>query len=489
MSVIQSGDSTATMLVGANSRAARVTLYDANGNLMNLTDRGVVTPGGVIGSPIMGTDHRAVRVARTSRDGTLRTTADALLLFDSVEGAAVDSNKWVSTATTMTAAQGAATGIQLNSGSSVATTVGIMLLSHRWFPVIHRQGLAFQAKVRATAHFSNNLMEFGFGTPASATSTTAGNGAFWRKDGTGQWFPVVSVGGAEIVGTPIAAATFVAAVPATDYFNLDVQIYDERCTFVITTQSGVLVNYQDIEFAGTGVAHFSASHVQAMLRTYNTGGTGTAVQAFIMAVCVYAIDAQSGREWRAAMSGMNYNALTSPTAYTQLANWTNVVAPTLRTPSNTAAGETTWGGVCLWNNAGTSFAASETLDLILFGASVPSPLTFFLTGLRISSMNQGAANGAAPYTIQYGASFNASAVSLATGGTYPPMRVALGYQTLAASAVIGAVFDRDTEWRPQTPIAIQPGRFWTLMARVIGGSLGTASQAIRTACVVDGYFE
>ncbi len=478
-----------TLTIHPTAKAARALLYDTNGNPITLVDRTAITPGGVGGVLNLLGDYKTTRTVRGAPDGSIRASNETLLLYDECEGGAYNQNKWIQTATTMTASQSAATGVLFNAGSSVASTVGIMHLSHRRFPKLHRGGLVIKFKTKHTAHYANNLIEMGFGSPASATAATLGDGAFWRKDGTGQYVPVIAINNAEILGTPVDNSTVTAIVTPTDYFNLEIQLFDDHAHFIISSQSGVIINSQDLDWDGVSQPHFAVTHLQAMYRMYNSAATSTAVQMYTHCVAVYAIDCAPSRTYREIMSGQGDVSIQSPTAYTQLANWTNNAAPTTRTPTNTAAGESTLGGIISWNNAGTSFAASDTLDLILFGVQVPVPYTFFLTGIRISTVNLGAANGAAIYTIQYGAAFGASAVSLATAAPYPAMRVGLGFQRLANAAAIGECFDKDTIWTPGTPIAVQPSRYIHIIARVIGASAATASQVIRTAVTIDGWFE
>ena len=57
----------------------------------------------------------------------MRTSDDTVYLFDSVEGAAYNSNIWIQSLTSFTMSQAAATGIPFNAGSSVTTGQGAML--------------------------------------------------------------------------------------------------------------------------------------------------------------------------------------------------------------------------------------------------------------------------------------------------------------------------------------------------------------------------
>ena len=236
--------------------------------------------------------------------------------------------------------------------------------------------------------------------------------------------------GTDILGTPISDATFVASVPTTDYAHFEIVLFDNRAHFAIYTQGGTLVNAQDLEFSGTGTAHFSQTRLQAMHRVYNSGAAGAAVQMLVHGTVVVGMDSLSQRDWRSSLSGNSLNSLTSPTAYTQLANWTNSGAPTTRTLSNTAAAETTLGGILRANSI-----AGGTTDLIMFGwqnGTVSTGPVFYCTGIYISvPMNEVVAVATTATVFSYFAAFNSSAVSLATAApTRPSVSRYLAYTRL-----------------------------------------------------------
>ena len=424
-------------LKGDANGSAQALLCGADGQPLVLANKAALSA--AQGAAILAaSEYKVARHLRADESGGLRTAQESLFVYDACEGAAVNTNTWIQTTTTMTIAQAGASGIQFNAGSSVAATVGAMHLSHRRIPKVIGSPLLARFRVRATAHFANNLHEIGFGSPTSATAATIGDGAIWRKDGSGQWLPVVSVNGAEILGTPISNATLIATVPATDYFVLTVEVKYSAARFAMYKQDGTLVTSQDIDLTqGSSLSGFAVTHLQLLARTYNSGTVATAVQLFLDECSAFVLDGMSQRPWLHIMSGMGLNASQSPTAYTQNQNYTNNTAPTTRTPSNTAAGETTLGGHISWNNAGTSFAANDALDLILFGWQNPSPYTFYFTGINLSTINLGAANGAAIYAIEYGLAFNSSAVSLATAAPYAPRFQPVGIQTLATAGPSG----------------------------------------------------
>ncbi|HTQ48350.1 MAG TPA: hypothetical protein VMI75_36590, partial [Polyangiaceae bacterium] len=361
------------------SKAARVVLYDSSGNPIALADRasGGVTLGTTKGVPNIGVDYKTPVLLRARSDGSMITGDQTLLLYDRAEGSAVDTNKWVQTTTTMTITQAGGI-ITFNAGSSFATTVGAMQTSHRWLPFPNRTALVFRQRGADGAHFANNLIERGFASPASATSASLVNGAVWRKDGTGQYIPVISINGSEYLGTGISNATFTASVPAGQYAVFEIVLFNNHALFTILTTTGAVVSFQTIDFPASSTS-FQQTHLQAMVRIYNSASTGTAVQTFQDDISVWSSDYQPNKPYAHQIVAQNGN-LVSPTAYTQLANYANSAGPSSATLSNTAAGYTTLGGQ--WQFA--AVAGAET-DYALFAFTVPSPYTLYITDVAIAA--------------------------------------------------------------------------------------------------------
>jgi hypothetical protein len=471
--------------VDAAPKAARLILYGPDGTPITPSDRTAIIPGSRGGALNMGADYKIARLIRCSSFGTLRTSDDTMFLQDSVEGAAVDTNKWIQTLTTMTVTQAVATGTLFNAGSSVATTVGAMHTSHRRFPFIVGAPLVFRCRARMTTHFANNVVEMGFGAPASATAAAVGDGAIWRKDATGQILPVIAIGGAEILGTPISDAAFRASVGVNDYAIFEVMLESTRARFNIYTQTGALVLSQDLDWT-VASASLQVTHVQAMIRTYNSGGTGTAVQLFVHGTSIIGLDTLSQRGYDIGQSGMNLNSLTSPTAYTQLAQYANSADPTAAVLSNVAASYATLGGLFI---GPTPTPAGAVTDFALFGWANPSPYSFIFQGIKITAMNRGTAVATTATVLEWALAFNSSGVSLATGAPYTPMRVPIGRQVFPIGATVESLPSPDAVvWSPQTPLVVQPGRFLHVILRIPVGT-ATAAGFLRGGVVIDGYFE
>jgi hypothetical protein len=485
---IKSGASTDILTIDVTSKAARGTPYDTSGNALAVLNRAAVTEtaGGVLNS---GKDYKLARTLRASATGTLRTADETLFLYDSFEGTARNSTTWIETVATMTSAQTLATGLRLNTTASVTTAQGCLETSHRQFPIISRSSLVFRARLRVQG-LTNCFEEFGFGAPTDSTTAVINNGAFFRRDGAGSLQGILSFNGTEGAGPTMTAPA------TTQYAWYEIFLEDDRATFQIIDVNGVLISSSVLERgstggSGTGVATqarlFAVTHLPCFFRTYNSGAAGTAPQIDVTECSVISADLFVQRDYKTAQSGNSLNSLTSPTAYTQLANWTNNAAPTTRTLSNTAAAETTLGGLLRVNSI-----AGGNNDLIMFGWQNPSPYTFYVTGIKIPvPLNEVVAVATTATMFAYFASFNLSAVSLATGGTYPGFRVGLGeIHTAAVGLAANALFSGNTVvWTPQTPMAVMPGRFFHICCREFVGTITATETYFWGGIAVDGFFE
>lgn len=483
MANIQSGATADVLTIDPSpSNAARVTQYDPTGNTIMKQDKasGGIVPGSSYGLPLLAADYKTPILIKASTDGHLIVGDRTLMLYDRGEGAAVDTNKWIQTTTTMTITQGTGT-ILLNAGASFATTVGAMHTSHRFIPFLSRTGVAIRIRARHTAHFGNNLIEMGFGSPSTATASSIVNGAVWRKDGTGQYIPVICINGSEVYGTPISNIAFTTAVATSDFAVFEVICYNNRVQFTIFKTTGEVVAAQSVDVPTISTS-FQQTHLQAMYRIYNSAATGTAVQLIIDDVSIWWNDFQLNKPWSHIMAGMNYSGITSPTAYTQASNYANSAAPVSATLANATAGYTTLGGQ--WQFA--AVAGAET-DYALFGFQVPSPYSFYLTGVRISSMNTVVAVATTATVLQWGIGVNSSTVSLATGAPYTPMKVTIGTQSFPVGATVGAVAN-DIVWNPGTPLVCFPSRFLHVILKMPIAT-ATATEIFRGTVVIDGFFE
>jgi hypothetical protein len=233
------------------------------------------------------------------------------------------------------------------------------------------------------------------------------------------------------------------------------------------------------------------SHVQAGFRLYNNTAPASAGQMFVDYAGVMQMDAFAARTLQQIAAKMGYTNLRNPVPQsanvTQLANWTQAADATTRTLANTTAAESTLGGALVAN----AMAASATNDLIMFGWQNPTPYTFYFTGVAFDApLNQVAAVATTPTIFNYGMAFNSSAVSLATAAPYSPIKMGLpGFHLAQIALAANAQFSGSRiDYNPQSPMAVQPGRFWHLFCRALAGT-ATATETFRWVVAVNGFFE
>ena len=484
MAIIQSGATTDLLTVDPTTKAARVAEYDSGGNALAPLNRAAVleAAGGLLNA---GKDYKIAHTIRVASTGGLQIAGDdTILLADTFEGTTRNLNQWIETVATMASAQTVAVGLTLNSGSSVTTAQGILESSHRQFPVLSRSSLVFRAHMNVTG-VTNCVQEWGFSDQASATVALHNNGAFFRRDAGGSLQPVLAFNGVENQGS-------VMTQPATtEYATYEIFLETRWATFTITSHAGAIISSQVMEIGssngGAGVTTqarmFAVTHIPAMMRVYNAGTAGTAPKIIVNDCIVQLLDTWTQRPHIVQQSGIGLSSLTSPTAFTQLANYANSAVPASATLSNTAAGYTTLGGQYQF----AAVVSAET-DFALFGWQNPTPYTFYCTGIRIGEMvNTVVAVATTASVFQWAAAFNSSAVSLATAAPYSPMRVGIGTQAFAIAAAVGATAPA-VQWSPGTPMAVQPNRFLHIILKAWLGT-ATATEIFRGTVVVDGFFE
>lgn len=484
----QAGSGGIIMDVDSTPKAGRVILYDSSGNPAVYANRAAVpeTNGGLM---IAGKEYKFARTLRAASTGALQIAGDdTVLLFDPFEGTTRNLNQWIENATTMASAQAVATGLTLNSASTTTTTTGIIETSNRQFPILPRTGLVFRAHARVLGA-TNCVEELGFSDQTSQTATGHANGAFFRRDAAGSLQPVLAFNSTETQGT-------VMTQPATtDYATYEIYLEETRATFQIFSHTGALVSSQVMEIGSSGggagattqARMFTVTHLPCFFRVLNTGAAGTAPQIIVNSCIVQLVDAWSQRDHAIQQSGMGLNLATSPTSFLQLANWVNSGAPTTRTLSNTAAAETTLGGLLRVN----SIAGGNT-DYIMFGFQNPSPLTMYVDGIWIPApLNEVVAVATTATIFSYFVAINSSAVSLATGAPYTPMRIALpGIHTAAVALGAGSLFSGNTvQVTFPTPLAIQPGKFLHIGCRELVGTATATETYLWAGVGVSGFFE
>lgn len=477
MANIASGAGAGELLtVGVTSKAAYSELRDSSGNVITGAHKAAVlaTQGTM---PMSGLDDDTIRMIRVGKFGTIRTDVDSILFWDGSEGAAINTQRWTSTAATMTASQTAANGILFNAGAITTINTGIILSSSRTFAKYPNSPLRFTARARYT-NVNNQAWDIGLAMQATLVATTAqlDSGAVWRHTGT-TIIPVLAIGGTDVV----TGADILGSLANTNYYTFDVLIDDDRVVFVCqNSATGAIISEQVLRLPLANTKTMSVTHVNAWMRFRNGGGVpASAGQLFVGDVQVLGLDIDSGKSWQHQMADINFGGEIIPTTFLQTSQMAVGAWPSNASLAAGTASYATLGG--LYSIAATGSAAT---DFPLFGYLVPTPYTFKCTGVHVSMINTGAANAATPATSFLWALDNGSVAALSSG---THIKYPLGVTSIPISAAIGAA-GADLDVNFDVPIIFQPGRFVDVTLRIVGGA-ATASQVIQGLVTLKGYFE
>lgn len=475
---ILSGATSDVLTVDPTSKAARVTLYDTAGNALGAPD-GSSLPAAPRGLLILGDDKGVGRAARLDSGGAVAQARSTLLLFDPIDGTALNTLTWTSTVATMTVTQ-AARQLTLNANNTLTVSTAAAVLSTRKFPYRPGVALVFNARVRFNWTANGAVMECGF-TDTTGTTAAVANGAFLRISATGNIFFGFGYASSEFL-SPVLG-TVGTDLLASQYYQVTITLHDTQMRGELRLADGSQVTATtpltvDLQLPVSVPAVWNAIAVPVGFRVYNSTAPSTACTMIVSQVSVYSQGLETNKDWAQTVAGLNSSTLTAPAAGTQLANYANSVAPTSATLSNTAAGYTTLGGQ--WQFA--AVAGAET-DYALFAYAVPAGKTLYVTGIRIEAINTGAAVATTPTVLQWAVG-RAAAATLASNS----FRRTIGIQSFPTGAAVGAQASQAVDWRPSAPIVVESGLTFHVILKMPVGT-ATASQVVRGIVDVDGYFE
>lgn len=476
MALIQSGASADLLTVDPASKAARATLYDGAGNPIARGD-GDPAAANIRFLPAGGVNDDQYRVQRMDRFGGVALASNHLLLSEPFEGATPSQpNRITLATTTFVQAQAPAGGLNFNSTNVLTAASAALMTSNRNFARFQRAPLHFRARARA-AHVANAVIELGFGRPTAQTAPPT-VGAFFQVTAGGAVQGVLTFNGVDLT-------TGALSMPGgwqNNFYVWDVIVDDDEARFIVQdTAAGTTIVEAAIKVPLAQVRMFDATRLGIFARLHFPTAPATPANLIVSNFAVTMLDAVTNKLWPHAMAHMGLGGEIVPTTFAQAANYANTAAPVSATLSNTVAGYTTLGGQFQF----AAVAGAET-DYALFGFTVPAPYSFICTGIDISTFNMGAAVATTPTLLQWFASPDQTAISLATANN---RRVTLGAQQLPIGTVVGGMADRDVVRDfAHSPLVTNPGRILVLGLKMPVGT-ATASQIIRGVAALKGYFE
>lgn len=427
------------------------------------------------------TGVRYVRSPECDEDFRGRVAHDTILERDNCNYATQNTGKYFHQFTTLTATI-SANGLLTNSGSSVATTVGMTYGTTAEWQVglgANTVFLEFNFAInQAMASIPANCqIDIGMFRRAGATPFAPTDGVYFRFDSNG----VTAVANNNAVEQTLV-------LPATGFLANE----NHKYTMSVTEREVEFwiddVRYGSLSNASTQGQIFRSASLPFSLRHANTNTTSSAVQGLLTDFTisnggpVYTNTmAQVGNRTLGSYQGLSGGTMGS------LANYANSANPTSAAGSNTAANVTGLGG-----QGAINAAAAAATDFIMCSYQVPAGTIavqgrrLVVSGVNISCANLGAAVATTATTIALSLAFGHTAVSLATAETASfatattkaPRRIPLGIMFWNVGAVVGATPQNGDIYIPFTnPIYVNPGEFIATTLKFLVGT-ATVSQSI-----------
>lgn len=471
------------------SKSLRTTLYDSNGNKSSKKQRDIISSSQE-GLLMMGKNDNSATFFRTDRKGNQMVGNYIPELQENFEGAVVNVQKWTSIVTTFAPSQATLTGYNFNPGNITTVNTGAILQSQRLFSKLSRVPL--QAKWRKRhSMVSGSIADFGFGIPAALTTLIVPNGCAFRLTNSGTIQGVMTLNSVEI-----AIANVISKVSSngntinenlnmsnsyytSNYFVYDLIVDDDNALFTIQdTSTGELIGMLSLPVPIGQAKMWGATALPVYERVYNSVAPSTAPIFVTTEMQVLSLDWRLTPDMSQIAGSLCLSAGRNPFTGAQTENHTNSTPSTQATLSNTTAGYTTLGGRF-------NFAAvvGSNTDYALFAFPVPAGSRFICEGIRIESMNTGAAVATTATTLEWAMGFNSAAVSLTTANI---IRKQIGMQSFAVGAPVGTLANPlDIDFK--TPEVVESGRFLQVILNLPIGT-ATGSQAIRGQVLIKGRF-
>lgn len=448
----------------------------------------------LVGAEINADGDGVGKLARpidVSIDYRTRVAVDTIFFADNFSHTVVNTSKYRVVNTTATNALSGGRWV-LNNGNSVTSGQGTQVSTYAKFGLSLSGTLYFDVVGQlAVAPQTNNVIEWG-GMLCSAVAAPT-DGAFFRLNGAGVLQGVINSAGNETVVSLISSAGIDYVLEPVHSYHFLVVTHNDRTEFWI---DDILTGA--ISSPPAFGAPFLSMNVPLCARIYNSGVVTTAQRFEISNWSVTQGDVNGNRLWPTTQCIMGNSSINAPDGSTAgfTANYVNNTAPVTTAAVamiNTAAAYSTLGG----QFAFVAMATSE-VDCLLFSYLNPAMTSaipgknLIIRGIRIETVNLGAAVATTPTILQFGIQVGSTAVTgvtvdSATAGTRAGRRVPLGFQSFVVGAAIG---DNPTplDYNLDAPIVCEPGCYTQVLVKTILGT-ATASQVIRGICMINGYFE
>ncbi|MCZ2224549.1 MAG: hypothetical protein LC122_13070 [Chitinophagales bacterium] len=436
-------------------------------------------------------DGSILRISRSkiksSTDRKLHVDKETILANEIFSGTSYNTHFWygLSTAMAITAGNGFLT---LNANSNIANNSSARFNSYQHFPINSSSNIYLETNLLFTSFpLSGNVCEWGFGIAAGVTAPT--DGILFRISASGDLRPFFIYDGSEIQGNIIDFKKHVGVGQLTNFI---IAINKKSCKFWINDALASEI------ILPRSAAFFTSTYALPILfRTYNIGVLTTPQSIKISSVNVSTGNMNFEKDWKHQSSGMlRHSSTIQPgTISRQTAQWANSANPTAAAPTNSSAAlGSGLGGIFIANVSGLAAGTDYIISpyQVPVGTSSLPGRTLYITGLNISTVNAGAANGAGGSTTWVvTASHNSTTLALSAGDSPAQKagrKIPLGTQSIPANAPIGAVATNSIYKNFESPLVISQGSYIVIFIRFIAVNT-QVDQTLNFYIGFDGYFE
>ncbi len=441
------------------------------------------------------TGERLVRPPEVSQDYRQRVGMDTLLFSDTFNASAQNTSVWSYTFNTMTAAQPGAGTVNFGTVQGTTSAHGAFMRTFQHFPLFGTYPLAveFHAGMFTAALVTNEVWLMGQGLPTGATTPPT----------DGVWFSLTSAG---LIGVVSYSASqtqtgVLASIGSLTLGDLDKYTFVAGEREVEFWKDDILLELLPVPNANG--QPFQTTSLPLFLMKYNTGAVSNTNTMRVADVNVTLMDALTSRDWPTqlcTLGQMAYQGQNGGTMGTTalLPNATAATTVTGSALSQTAAIATGLGGQAGIVAAVAGIDGQVTSFQCPTGSTTQTPRNLVIRGIRIDSVNIGAAVATTASILQWSLAFGATggsipslaqteSASFATGTSKAWRRVPLGLQSWIVGAAIGTPAEAIMH-KFDCPIVVHPGQWVSAVAKFIVGT-ATGSQVIWATVTFDAYYE
>lgn len=436
-----------------------------------------------------------------SMDRRLSVGMDTLMFSDEFTGSVQNTSLWKYNTSTATMAFSPAGWIVLNTANSSAVNARCSYETYRTFSFINRSSLLLEGTVMLLdAAVPATGLNYYFGlTPTNTTTPgTPQEGVYFHISSNGI-DGKISVAGATVATTNLVSS---GTLEMDKKYKLTVMFnYSKAYYFVNDILKGELVVPDGVPQPGLNTAPpISISH-------FNSGAvSGTVARLKVGNVAVYLMDAETPKPWSHIMSGQGMIATQIQNNGTNTGGRLTMYSPSALptayalTNSTIATGNAKGSGVT--GSLGGFYRVLPTLtannDGILCSYLNPQattnivPNVLYVTGVKIQGAVTTTLTGG-PVIYSYMVSYGNTAINYSSGSpttesatTKEARIVPIGFESYATTAAAGTL-GQGVYMQFVTPIVVNPGEYFTIIARNVGTVTTGGEICINVA--VDGYYE